>query len=79
VWVAKVSISLEDQLYRRVRDAAGEDGVSGWLAGAAAARLRGEALRVVADEIAEATGGSYSERELREARKGLPSPSTRAA
>lgn len=77
--MAKISISLDDQLYDRVRDAAGVDGVSGWLAAAASARLRAEALISVAEEIAEATGGPYSERELREAREWLPSSSTRAA
>ena len=34
--MAKISVSLEDDLYQRVRDAAGPAGVSGWLAGAAA-------------------------------------------
>jgi hypothetical protein len=74
--MAKISVSLEDDLYRRVRDAAGPDGVSSWLADAAAARLRANALRAVADEIAASTGGPYSERELNEARAWLPSSST---
>lgn len=77
--MVKVSISIEDRLYRRVREAAGANGVSGWLAEAAATRLRAEALQAVADEIADATGGPYSERELREARRWLPSSSTQAA
>jgi hypothetical protein len=76
--VAKISVSLDDDLYQRVRDAAGSTGVSGWLADAAASRLRTDALRAVADEIAEATGGAYSERELSEAREWLPSSSTPA-
>lgn len=74
--MTKISISLEDDLYRKVRDAAGSDGVSGWLAGAAASRLRAEALGAVANEIAEATGGPYTEREISEAREWLPSSST---
>jgi hypothetical protein len=74
--VTKISISLEDDLYRQVRDAAGSDGVSGWLAAAAASRLRVEVLGAVADEIAEATGGPYTEREISEAREWLPSSST---
>jgi hypothetical protein len=78
MFVAKISVSLEDDLYQRVRDAAGSEGVSSWLADAAAARLRATALRVVADEIADATGGPYTERELREARTWLPSSSTPA-
>jgi hypothetical protein len=76
--MAKISVSLEDALYQRVRDAAGSHGVSGWLADAAAARLRTDALRDVSEEIAEATGGAYSERELSEAREWLPSSSTPA-
>jgi hypothetical protein len=76
--VAKISVSLEDELYERVRDAAGPDSVSGWLADAAAARLRTDAMRAVADEIAAATGGPYTERELSEAREWLPSSSTPA-
>jgi hypothetical protein len=74
--MAKISVSLEDGLYRQVRDAAGADGVSGWLAGAATARLRAEALRDVAGEIAALTGGPYTEGEMREARGWLPSSST---
>ncbi len=74
--MTKISISLEDDLYQQVRDAAGSDGVSGWLAAAAAARLRVEALGAVANEIAEATGGPYTEREISEAREWLPSSST---
>jgi hypothetical protein len=35
-------------------------------------------LRAVAQEIAETTGGPYTERELSEAREWLPSPSTPA-
>lgn len=77
--MAKISVSLGDDLYRQVRDAAGPAGVSGWLAAAAAARLRAEALREVAEEIAQDTGGPYTERELDEARRWLPSSSTRAA
>ncbi len=78
MWVAKISVSLEEGLYRRVRKAAGPAGVSGWLAEAAATRLRAEELRAVAQEIAETTGGPYTERELSEAREWLPSSSTPA-
>ena len=41
--------------------------------------LRIEALNAVAEEIAQATGGPYSEREISEAREWLPSSSTPAA
>jgi hypothetical protein len=76
--VAKISVSLDDELCERVRIAAGPAGVSGWLAEAASARLRAEALLVVAQEIAEATGGPYTEDELAGARGWLPSSSTAA-
>jgi hypothetical protein len=74
--MAKISVSLEDDLYRRVRDAAGPAGVSGWLADAAQARLRANVLRTVSEEIAAETGGPRTEEELREARRWLPSSST---
>jgi hypothetical protein len=45
--MAKISVNLDDELYRRIRDAAGPNGVSGWLAGAAKASLRTDALRAV--------------------------------
>lgn len=76
--MAKISVSLEDALFERVRDAAGAEGVSGWLAAAAAARLRADALLAVADEIAQETGGPFTELELSEARRWLPSSSTLA-
>jgi hypothetical protein len=76
--MAKISVSLEDDLYQRVRDAAGPDGVSGWLADAAATRLRADALHAVAGEIAASTGGPYTTQELSEARTWLPSSSTPA-
>ena len=76
--LAKISISLEDDLYRKVRDAAGKQGVSAWLAAAASARLRAEALIAVAEEIASETGGPFTEQEREEARRWLPSSSTAA-
>jgi hypothetical protein len=76
--MAKISVSLEDELYARVREASGSEGVSGWLAAAAAARLRADALRAVAAEIARDSGGPFTEKELQEARRWLPSSSTAA-
>jgi hypothetical protein len=70
--MAKISISLDDDLYTRVRNAAGSGGISGWLAGAASLRLRSETLLQVADEIAESTGGPYTEAERAAAREWLP-------
>lgn len=76
--LAKISISLDDDLYRQVRDAAGRQGVSAWLAGAASARLRSDALISVAEEIASETGGPFTEQELEQARGWLRSSSTAA-
>ncbi len=76
--VAKISVSLDDELYERVRASAGESGVSGWLAEAASARLRADALLAVSEEIASRSGGAYSADELDEARRWLPSSSTPA-
>ncbi len=76
--MAKISVSLEDELYQHVRKAAGAQGVSAWLAAAAAARLRADALLAVAEEIAQETGGAFTEQELSEAREWLPSSSTAA-
>jgi hypothetical protein len=76
--MAKISVSIEDALYARVREAAGSEGVSGWLATAAFARLRADALLAVAEEIAQETGGPFTEQELSEARGWLPSSSTPA-
>jgi hypothetical protein len=76
--LAKISISLDDDLYRQVRDAAGKQGVSAWLAAAASARLRGDVLQSVAEEIANETGGPFTKQEREEARRWLPSSSTAA-
>ena len=70
--MAKISISLDDDLYTRVRDAAGSGGISGWLADAASLRLRSETLLAVGDEIADSTGGPYTEAERAAAREWLP-------
>jgi len=77
--MAKISISLDDELLAQVRQAAGDQRVSAWIAEAASARVRREALQAVASEIAEATGGPFTERELDEARCRLGWSSTAAA
>jgi hypothetical protein len=76
--MAKISISLDDDLYNAVRMSAGESGVSRWLGEAASARLRADALLTVASEIADRSGGPYSAQEIDEARQWLPSSSTPA-
>jgi hypothetical protein len=70
--VAKISISLDDELYARVRNAAGTRGISGRLADAASLRPRSEALLAVANEIAESTRGAHTHDELAAARSLLP-------
>lgn len=69
--MAKISISMDDDLYRRVRAAAGQKGVSAWLSDLAAARLRSDVLHEVAEEIAMETGGPITEEEIEETRKWL--------
>lgn len=76
--MAKISISLDDDLYERLRAAAGDAGVSAWLAEAASARLRTEALHEAAATIALATGGPFTDEELDKARAWLRSSSTAA-
>jgi predicted transcriptional regulator len=78
VSMAKISISLDDDLYQRLRTAVGEKGVSAWIAETAAARLRKEILREVANEIALETGGPFTQEEKEEARRWLFSSSTPA-
>lgn len=74
--VAKISISLDDDLYQRVREAAGDGGVSAWIAETAAARLRRDLLRSVVDEIVQETGRPITEQGREEARRWLFSSST---
>jgi len=77
VKVDKISISFEAGLGDQVRDAARKagTGLSSWLAGAAAARLRAEALGEFLDAWEKAHGAltaaelSRAERELRISRK----------
>lgn len=76
--MTRITISLDDDLNQRVREAAGKRGISAWLAEVAEARLRGEVLHEVASEIAEETGGPFTEQEKEEARRWLFSSSTPA-
>ena len=62
--VARLAVSLEPDLAREIRRAAGRQPVSAWLAEAARQRLRSEQLlRVV--EAWEAEHGEITEAELR--------------
>ena len=68
----KMSVSFERALGDRIRSAARRSGtgVSSWLAGAAAARLRADALREFLDEW-EAENGPLTTDELRRAEAEL--------
>jgi hypothetical protein len=70
--VDKLSISFEAGLGDRVRDAAGKAGMglSSWLAGAAAARLRAEALEEFLDAW-EKKHGTLTAAELSRAEREL--------
>lgn len=75
--VDKLSVSFPPDLGDEVRAAAGRSGrgLSGWLADAAAAKLRAEALASFLEDW-EAEHGAISEHELATAREelGLPTP-----
>lgn len=80
--VDKLSVSFDPDLGDAVREAAKRSGrgLSGWLAEAAAARLRSEALAEFLDEW-QAEHGKITDEELAKAAAelGLPSSSTRTA
>jgi hypothetical protein len=61
--VDKLSVSLEEELARAVREAAIEEGmsVSAWLSAAALDRIRNRLLRVALDELAQEVGAMSSE------------------
>jgi hypothetical protein len=64
--VARFAISLDSQLARKVRKAAGSEAISTWLADAAERKLRAEGLlRVVAEW--ESEQGELSDREMKAA------------
>jgi len=66
--VARIAISLDAELAREVRRAAGKQPTSAWLADAARRKLRAERLQgVIADW--EAEHGVIDEAELSRARK----------
>lgn len=70
--MAKISVSLDDELLAEIRAAAPAGNVSRWLAEAAARELRFRALRAYADEV-EADSGPFTEAELAKADKWLSS------
>jgi hypothetical protein len=78
--VDKISISFEAGLGHQVRDAARKagTGLSSWLAGAAAARLRAEALGQYLDAWEEGHG-SLTAAELSRAERELGISATRKA
>lgn len=62
--VSRFAISFDEELARRVREAAGEEPISTWLAKAAERRLRAEGLLAVVAEW-EAENGEITDREMR--------------
>jgi hypothetical protein len=68
--VARMAISLDKDLARAVRRAAGKEATSSWLADAARRKLRAEGLRQ-AVELWEAEHGTLTEVELRAAARAL--------
>jgi hypothetical protein len=72
VTVRKMSISLDPELDHEVREAAARAGqsLSAWLAAAAAAQLRSQALREFLDDY-EREHGAFTEEELAEAGRRL--------
>ena len=70
--MAKISISLSDELLDAIRADASGGNVSGWLADAAERKLRILALHAYADEV-EAASGPLTEDELEAARGWLSS------
>jgi hypothetical protein len=77
--MAKISVSLDDQLLASIREQAGPEGssVSGWLADAADRKLRAQALHAYADEV-EAATGPLTPVELAAARSWLSSATQRS-
>lgn len=77
--MAKVSVSLDDELLAAIREQTepGEDTVSGWLADAAARKLRAQALHTYADAV-EATSGPLTQAEVTEAQRWLSSVTPRS-
>jgi hypothetical protein len=70
--MAKISVSLEDDLLAAIRAEAADGNVSGWLADAARRKLRARALRAYADEV-ERESGPLTPDELGLARTWLSS------
>lgn len=75
--MAKISVSLDDELLDAIRADAPRGNVSGWLADAADRKLRARALHAFADEV-EAATGPLEARELERARAWLSSATPRS-
>lgn len=75
--MAKISVSLDDELLAAIREDALGGTVSGWLADAAQRKLRVQALHAFADEV-EASSGPLSAEELDRARAWLSSATQRS-
>jgi hypothetical protein len=67
----QISVSLPTDLLADIKQAAGPRGVSGFLADAARYRFKMQRLGEVADDIAQTTGGPYTQDELAAAAQTL--------
>lgn len=67
---SRLAISLESELAKQIREAAGDGTVSGWLADAAERKLRSQGLAQVVREW-EAEHGEFTEAEQERARRDL--------
>jgi hypothetical protein len=70
--VDKMSVSFDPDLGQEIRDAAkkNEMSISGWLAEAARARIRNEALGELLDDW-QAEHGAFTDEEIRQAERKL--------
>jgi hypothetical protein len=75
--MAKISVSLDDELLQAIRADAPAGNVSAWLSDAARRKLRVQALHAYAEEV-EATSGPLTEQELEQARRWLSSATPRS-
>lgn len=67
---SRLAVSLETDLAQQIRDAAGSETISGWIADAAERKLRAQGLRGVVASW-EDENGAFTDAERRRARREL--------
>ena len=67
---SRLAVSLEADLAQQIRDAAGSESISGWIADAAERKLRAQGLRGVVASW-EDEHGAFTDAERRRARREL--------